>query len=301
MTMPEIKTSLEEKARAYNIALSENKFDKLPTISNEMDQLVADYGKAAKTEFLDISKAAANPLEDALTRLTYQVLVYKDVADKETKTVTREVNYKIKQITLDECFNAFPAAFHSNIWKRYVEKFNFLLCMNVADDIGVPASEKETIRDRFAMKQASRDLDLGKPSNTMLLKQLQMVIDSIFYQEEEFKGETRNAIRITSHDVNFLQRAYTRLGREVKHIATLNSAKLASVLAQVLNKIITDTAYGVEYKKSNELPVAGQVETVEPPKKAKKVKKAAKTTKANPKSETEIGKPVPEAKAEPAA
>lgn len=292
MTMQEIRTALESKAQEYNAALTEKQFDKLPAITTRMDELVSDYAKKAKAEFLEISHDAESPLNDALTRLTYTVIAYKDNTDKETQAVTRDVIEKVKQITLADCYGSFPSSFHSNIWMRYVEKFNQLLCLNVADEIGAPESEKALIRDKFAMKQASRELDLGKPSNTQLLKLLQLVIDQIYYEEEIFKGAPRNAIRVTSHDINFLQRVYTKMGRQVNHVSTLNSGKLASVLAQVLNKLITGTTYSVEFKTAKETPAAGQVTTVQEAK-SKKAKK-----NSNSKSKTETGNPVPKAKAE---
>lgn len=308
MTMQEIKAQLEAKATEYNSALMDKKYDVLPSITTKMDELQADYAKLAKQAFLDTSKSADAPLKDALTRLTYKVVVYKDNADKETQTVTRIITEKVKQISLAECFAAFPSAFRSSQWKYYVEKFNQLLCLNVADDIGALDSEKELIRNKFAMQAASRELSLGKPSNTMLLKQLQLVIDQIYYEEEEFKSESkskteiRNRIRISSHDVKFLQHAYTKLGREVKKISTLNSGKLANVLAQVLNKLITDTAYGVEFKQAKELPAAGEVKVVKEGKKNSKSKSKTETgKKSRTKGKKQESKPVPETVTEPAA
>lgn len=310
MTMQEIATQMKDQAQEYNAALTDKKYDELPAITKKMDDLQAEYAKLAKQEFLDISKGAESPLKDALTRLTYTVVVYKDNADKETQTVTRVITDKVKQISLAECFSAFPSAFRSPQWKYYVEKFNQLLCLNVADEIGATTTEKELIRNKFAMQQASRELDLGKPSNTMLLKQLQLVIDQIYYEEEEFKSESksgtkteiRNRIRITSHDVKFLQHAYTKLGREVKRISTLNSGKLANVLAQVLNKLITETAYGVDFKQAKDVPAAGEVKVIKEGKKNPKSKSKTETgKKSRTKGKKQESKPVPEAVTEPAA
>ena len=133
MTMQEIATQMKDQAQEYNAALTDKKYDELPAITKKMDDLQAEYAKLAKQEFLDISKGAESPLKDALTRLTYTVVVYKDNADKETQTVTRVITDKVKQISLAECFSAFPSAFRSPQWKYYVEKFNQLLCLNVAD------------------------------------------------------------------------------------------------------------------------------------------------------------------------
>lgn len=310
MTMQEIATQMKDQAQEYNAALTDKKYDELPAITKKMDDLQAEYAKLAKQEFLDISKGAESPLKDALTRLTYEVVVYKDNADKETQTVTRVITDKVKQISLAECFSAFPSAFRSPQWKYYVEKFNQLLCLNVADEIGATTTEKELIRNKFAMQQASRELDLGKPSNTMLLKTLQRVIDQIYYEEEEFKSESksgtkteiRNRIRVTSHDIKFLQHAYTKLGREVKRISTLNSGKLANVLAQVMNKLITETAYGVDFKQAKDVPAAGEVKVIKEGKKNSKSKSKTETgKKSRTKGKKQESKPVPEAVTAPAA
>ena len=65
----------------------------------------------------------------------------------------------------------------------------------------------------------------------------------------------------------------------MKKISTLNSGKLSNVLAQVLNNLITDTAYGVEYKQSKEIPAAGEVTTVKEPK-SKSEKQSGKKSRS---------------------
>lgn len=268
-TMNEIKATLEAKAQEYNGLLLEKKYDKIPAITKEMDELVQDYAKKAKEEFIETSKAAENPLVDALTRLTYNVVAYRDVADKETNVVTRTIVDKVRQISLADLYSAIPSKFHASNWKYYVEKLNLLMCLWVAMELGAPASEIEKIKSDFRMQAASRDIAMGKTptSNTQLLAQVQTTIDQILYDEEtvEIKGKTqnRNRYRVTSHDVVFLRHAYTKLGREVKHISTLNHGKLALVLAQIMNEKLTNTGYKADYAVNKEKAAAGNLEVVQ--------------------------------------
>lgn len=268
-TMIEIKATLESKAQEYNGLLLEKKYDKIPAITKEMDELVQEYAKKAKEEFLETSKAAENPLIDALTRLTYNVVAYRDMADKETGVVTRTITDKTRQIALADLYSAIPSKFRNAQWKYYVQKLNLLMCLWVAMELGAPGSEIEKIKSDFRMDAAARDISMGKTptSNTQLLAQVQTTIDQILYDEESVtvKGKTqnRNRYRVTSHDVVFLRHAYTKLGREVKHISTLNHNKLALVLAQIMNEKLTNTGYQADYAVNKEKAAAGNLEVVQ--------------------------------------
>lgn len=290
-TMIEIKATLEAKAQEYNGLLLEKKYDKIPAITKEMDELVQDYAKKAKEEFLEISKTAENPLVDALTRLTYTVVAYRDVADKETNVVTRTIMDKTRQISLADLYAAMPSKFRASNWKYYVEKLNLLMCLWVAMELGAPGSEIEKIKSDFRMDAAARDISMGKTptSNTQLLVQLQTTMDQILYDEEtvEIKGKTqnRNRYRVTSHDVVFLRHAYTKLGREVKHISTLNHGKLALVLAQIMNEKLTNTGYKADYAINREKAAAGNLEVVQ------EAKSDSKNSEEKPKSKQTTRKP----------
>lgn len=289
--MTEIKTTLETKAQEYNGLLLEKKYDKIPAISKEMDELVQDYAKKAKEGFLETSKAAENPLIDALTRLTYTVVAYRDVADKETGAVTRTITDKTRQISLADLYTAMPSKFRNSRWKYYVEKLNLLMCLWVAMELGAPGSEIEKIKSDFRMEAASRDIAMGKTptSNTQLLAQVQTTMDQILYDEETVtvkgKTQTRNRYRVTSHDVVFLRHAYTKLGREVKHISCLNHAKLAMVLAQIMNEKLTATGYKADYAVNKEKAAAGNVEVVQ------EAKSESKDSEQKPESKQTTRKP----------
>lgn len=294
-TMQEIKTTLETKAQEYNGLLLEKKYDKIPTITKEMDELVQDYAKKAKEEFIETSKAAENPLIDALTRLTYTVVAYRDVADKETSVVTRTITDKTRQISLADLYTAMPSKFRASNWKYYVEKLNLLMCLWVAMELGAPGSEIEKIKSDFRMDAAARDISMGKTptSNTQLLAQVQTTMDQILYDEETVtvkgKTQTRNRYRVTSHDVVFLRHAYTKLGREVKHISCLNHAKLALVLAQIMNEKLTNTGYKADYAVNKEKAAAGNVEVVQEAKSEPESK--SKDSEQKPESKQTTRKP----------
>ena len=117
------------------------------------------------------------------------------------------------------------------------------------------------------MTNGGKSIDLeGTPtSNTQLLKQLRTVINGIM-GEEDITG------KVTSHDVEYLKMVYTSKGRELRSVKTLNSAKLADAILNIMNRVMTGSAYSVDYQKSKDGTTGSTVTEVkqEAPKAAEK-------------------------------
>lgn len=272
MSMADIKTELETQATAYNSALVKEKYEALPGITKRMDELVSEYAKKAKSEFLNALNGKENPLTLAIKSPNYTVLAYRDTADKKSGAVTREVTNKTRTITFADLNSKFASSFKYKNWKAYVEQLNLRMCLWTAKELDVPAAELKKIESEFAMKNGGADVDLGATptSNTQLLKQLRAVCEGI-YGEGDIKSE------IKSHDVNYLQMCYTKMGKELRHVSTLNSSKLANVILVIMNRILTGTGYEVDYKVNQN---KNSAETVQETKKTTKVKSAKKSAKA---------------------
>lgn len=288
MTMPEIKIELETLSGKYNSALVAEKYEKLPEITKRMDELVSEYAKQAKAAFLANLEGKENPLTLAITNPEYKVVVYKDKADKDTGAITREIGDKVKLITFNDLHTKFADAFRFKNWKAYVDQLNLRMCLWTANELGLSAAERKKIETEFAMKNGGADVDLqGTPtSNTQILKQLRAVCHGIF-------GEADIQAKIVSHDVAYLQMCYTKMGRELRHVSTLNSSKLAGCMLQIMNRVLTNSTYEVDYKKNKdgEKANAKTVEAKPAKKSAKKTAKAAKPV-AKPAEKEEPAKAV---------
>lgn len=272
MSMGDIKTELETQATAYNSALVKEKYDALPGITKRMDELVSEFAKQAKIEFLNALEGKENPMTLAIKSPKYTVLAYRDKADKESGAVTREVTNKTRTITFADLHSKFASSFKYKNWKAYVEQLNLRMCLWTAKELALPAAELKKIETEFSMKNGGADVDLGATpdSNTQLLKQLRIVCEGI-YGEGEIKSE------IKSHDVNYLKHCYTKMGKELRHVSTLNSSKLANCILVIMNRILTNSNYAVDYKTAQG---KNNAETVS---ESKTTKKTVKTTKKSKK------------------
>ena len=84
--------------------------------------------------------------------------------------------------------------------------------------------------------------------------------------------------KVTSHDVEYLKMVYTSKGRALRSVKTMNSAKLADAILNIMNRVMTGTTYSVEYQKSKDGTASGTVE--------EKSKETANATTKEAKKET---------------
>lgn len=302
-TMASIKAELDKQRIQYNSisALGEEKADfvKLNAINKEMEKNIDEYATLAKAAFLDALTSSKSPVTDAIKAPTYTVLHIKDTVDKDTKVVVRTIEDKTRTITFRDLNSKFESGFRNTNWKAYVEQLNLRLCLLTADKLGLPAAEKKEIEKRFRMSNGGRDIDLGATptSNTQLLKQLITVCTSIDGEVEE--ATIKSMIR--SHDVEFLVMAYTRMGRELRHISTLNSNKLADAILVIMNRAMLNENYGLDYQRTKEEAGHDTAKNAKSNSKSNSGKSKGNGKSGANKASKEDKTPAVEAKAEPAA
>lgn len=243
MTMQEIKTELDSKAVDFNSAALADDFAKMAKITKDMEPLITSYAKKSKEAYLD-SKAT---LADAIKAPTYKVLKIKDNTDSESGLTVRSVEFADKTIQLNDLCVKFPDSFRFKNWKAYVEQLNLRLCLLTATKLELPKQQIAEIEEKFRMTNGGKSIDLeGTPtSNTQLLKQLRTVVNGIM-GEEDITG------KVTSHDVEYLKMVYTSKGKALRSVKTMNSAKLADAILNIMNRVMTGTSYSVEYQKSKD-------------------------------------------------
>ena len=249
--MQEIKTALESKALDFNAAALADDYAKQAKINKDMEPLITAYAKKSKESYLD-SKAT---LADAIKAPTYRVLKIKDTTDSESGLTTRSIDFADKTIQLNDLCVKFPESFRFKNWKAYIEQLNLRLCLLTATKLELPKGEISEIEEKFRMVNGGKAIDLeGTPtSNTQLLKQLRTVINGIM-------GEEDITSKVTSHDVEYLKMVYTSKGRALRSVKTMNSAKLADAILNIMNRVMTGTTYSVEYQKAKDSTASGTVE-----------------------------------------
>lgn len=270
----EIKTDLETRINAYNAAINadDTKATELEKLDNETSELEKEYTRAAlHATALELLDNPA-PMLAAATALTFEVLKHKDKEDengiksREIVTAERPLDFVALESFFVERGKKFGA---ESTWVYKVAAFNRLLCMRTAQSIG---ADVKTVAEKFATPTQARDIDLGKTptSNTQLLKQLQIIIDSMLYAE----GEKGNIYKANSHDVGYLLSLYAKKGRGVLSVAAARPKYLEKLIAEILHRIVSEKSYNIEFKEKKDR-ASGKID----PKPAGAVESARKSAK----------------------
>lgn len=212
----------------------------LDDLDEKMKKLVKDYTSLKENEVFLAIKETEDPMLEAVKRLTFTTIAIKDEksGDADAQTVTRTIADKFVEIDLAKLQKKIGKIGHDPNWIYAVEKFNCLLTMRAAQDLGLDPKE---VNDSYAMDKLSKEVDLGKnpTSNTNIVKTLQKVIVAMV--GEEFKA--------TSHDQKYIDMVYTRKSREALRVTCGNHRQLRGILAQVCHKLVLGKSYSVDYKK----------------------------------------------------
>lgn len=270
----DIRADLETCVNAYNAAVNDEntKAADLEKLDNETSELEKEYARAAfHAAALELLDSDA-PMLAAVTALNFEILKHKDAEDengiKSRKLVTAE--RPLDFVSLESFFAERGKKFGAeSAWVYKVAAFNRLLCMRTAESIG---ADVKTVAEKFATPTQARDINLGKTptSNTQLLKQLQIIIDSMLYVE----GEKGNIYKANSHDVGYLLSLYAKKGRGVLSVAAARPKYLEKLIAEILHRIVTEKSYNIEFKEKKER-ASGKID----PKPAGAVESARKSAK----------------------
>lgn len=237
--MAAIKASAEEKARKYNEAIAENKFDDMQTLNTELTKLVQDYGDHAKTLCFEDCANSGEPMMAAIKRLTYTVIAVKDENIKEQLTPRRIIEDKERPIDLLALDRYVTGGIgRDKNWKYIAQKFNMVMTGRVHKVLGLSAKD---LANDYDMAGAADDIDMGKNPDSAkgLLANLQKLITAMV--GEEYKAE--------ACDVGYLIETYSKKGRNRMSVACAKHTKFVGTIAEICNRIVEGGSYGVEYKR----------------------------------------------------
>lgn len=237
-----IKSSIEEKIKAYNEALLDNKpFDVVSKIDTDIKDGIKEYTTLARDVCFDEIAMAENPMVEAAKRLNFETIAVKDEKKTEDKIFVRVLTVKDKKINLLELNKYISGGIgNDKSWNLMIEKFNLMLTIKRAIDLGI--KDITTINDSFFISRAAKDIEMGKNpvSNTNMLKTLTKVIQAMM--GEEYKPLT--------HDVNFLNSVYSKKSKKDLTITCANTRHFVNYILEVCHRIVTNGHYDVEYKKA---------------------------------------------------
>lgn len=239
-TLEEIKEAAEKKVEEYNALIVEEKYKEAFRLMHEIDDLVGEYSATSLERTFAELKATEDPMLGAVLRLTYPTIKAKDAKKGESAVAQKTIEDSEKTIDLRKLHKYCGGIGTCQDWIYSVEKFNFLLTLRTAEELGI--RDVTTINDSFAMSELSRQRDLGQNpcSNTKILATYRRIIGEMIGEEY--------AKKITSHDVAFLLKVYNKKGKAALAVNCANHRYLTSYIAETCHKILTEKEYIVEFK-----------------------------------------------------
>ena len=249
-TKHELREAAEALCKKYNEALGDDKISKqeLDKIAEELEQTVNEHTMVARKECFDELLDSADPMLEAVKRLTFMSIkaVDKKVGDDKVKLTVKEITDVYKGIDLlkleKESANGIG---RDPKWNGYVEQLNRCMTVRAAKRLLKNKDHLTTvlksITTDYKIAKIAEEISLGKDptSNTKLLGTLQTVINAMI--GEEYKA--------TSHDVNFMVDLYASKGRTALSAVCANHNYFRRYIMGICHSIVTGEDYEISFKK----------------------------------------------------
>ncbi|MBR2340882.1 MAG: hypothetical protein IKA72_00535 [Clostridia bacterium] len=193
-----------------------------------------------------------NPIVEAITMHSFKVPSHSVKTNDDGVMTHIETSEKDRQIDL---LKFCKYADLDTDWQYTASRFNQLLCLRAATELGYSKKDIEKLATTYFLEQKAREVEMGgtPTSNSQLVKLLQTVIDGIVYQEKVVDGKPieENAYKCNNHDVAYLLALYTKKGKGALSVQVAKNDFLRRIIATVLHRIITNGKYSVEGFKEN--------------------------------------------------
>lgn len=249
-TSSELHIEASEAARALNTAILDDSFSEISAKQEELKRIIGNHNKAAMNEDFAILRSREKPMLEAIEKLVVNTIAVSENVNTETKITTYDLKPATAYIDLlaFEKFCEGKTIAANTGWKYMIEKLNYLCALRVAKEIG---DDVRTVEKRYHISPEAFKIDMGKTptSNTQLLKQLQTIVDAVIFKDA---GDGKNAYKATSHDVAWLVNTLTKAGKTAHGLTYANASTTRGLVTRILNRIVTDSNYKLEYKTKKE-------------------------------------------------
>lgn len=241
VTLSGLEKKIDELIGSYNEALKGNDASAPSRIEGELKEVEEQYADLMQMEVFEKLSKKENPIVEAVTLYRFPVVGHKLAkARKEGAIPEIEKAVKDKQIDL----LAFCKKINAPVdWRYKVEKFNQLLCMRTAIELGTSKEKIESIGNSFYMNELAEKINLGgtPTSNNQIVKMLQTILDDIFVKDE-------GKYKANSHDAAYLVKCYTRRGKEPLTVAVAKNSYMFRLITDICHRSVTGKVYSVDFK-----------------------------------------------------
>lgn len=232
-----LRAEAESLTRKYNEAIQSENFSEAKKLEDKIFTIINEYTAFARNQTFKEIAATDDPMLEAVKRLTFTTIRKRDEKVDGSDIMVRKIEETERPIDILGLHNYISGGIgKEKNWHHKIEKLNFLMTLRVCKELNIdPAS----VNNSYAMTKAASELDMGKSvvSNTALLKALQDIIKSMI--GEEYKPLT--------HDVNYLNRVYTRKGKKSLSVACANHRYMRQYVMNICHRIVTNGSYDVEH------------------------------------------------------
>lgn len=245
-TTKDIRVDIETQVNAYNEAFNSDansleRQDKMADAIDSLATLEQEYARSAKYEKIRDLANTDKPMVNAISNPVYTCIRHRttkaDGVDTGIEVVSRSAN--IDLLDLDK--HTKYTASHTKGWEHYVSRFNALVVLRTAQELGLNLN---TIKKTYYMSDKVKKIEMGQTptSNTQMLKQLQMVVDAIVFEDD---GKGGNKYKATSHDIKYILSTCTKAGKEMCQVLVSKDVVLRRIILNVLHNIVTGCGYTI--------------------------------------------------------
>lgn len=248
-----IKEQIVANIASYNEALSKGDLKVVNELDVALKELEVAYATAVAHSVYRECLATENPILTAIQRYEYQVIGHKD--NKVDGIITDRVIVEDKTRVIDlfkmvKFCNDRKESIGKELpsdWVGYVEKFNQLMTIRVATELGFTQAQIKKLSQTYYMSDVARKIELGETpvSNTQMCKVLQTCIDKILLLPDE-KG--KNTLKANNKDVAYVQNLYAKKGKETLNVQVAKHDFMRRLVTDVIYRLVNDKKYGVEFK-----------------------------------------------------
>ena len=240
----ELKSNLDTLVKQWNEYTLDGDSIAAGKLSSKIDNLVKELQSAYEvTEFVKC-RDSEDPMVTAVNDLTYATCRLQTKLDKETGITTMKIVDDAKFIKLQKLDEFCGGIGADTKWKYLAAKLHYALMVRTAKDIGVSVERTKQLHDCYAMEEIIRQTELpGKDptSNKSLVKTIQTIVDAML--GEGCLNINGDAVKITSHDVQYMLHQYCTADRKSKKLKIVARADFYGILLKVCNTRINAEHY----------------------------------------------------------
>lgn len=238
-TLATIKAEYDAALKKANDALDAENLADYDLALNELTKLEKEYSDMAANAMYSEYSKKDNPLVEIVKAYSYETIGHRETRDKEADNRVVSVDGTVRLRTID-LLKFCKVAKLSTHWSLIASKFNQLMCLRVAKNLG---ADYKSIAKSYVLEKAVEKIELGETptSNTQICKLLQKIFDDMLPHDKD------KAYKVNNYDVFYLDELYGRKSNKaLLTVKVSNDAFLRRILVDIAHRLVTDGKYGVD-------------------------------------------------------